>query len=97
MKSAFSDKAIQGRDSLISKKGTQEFFNAKSWRLRSPAGDVYVFKNLSWFVDNNKHLFNPSELLRNSNNYPVAFYMLGKLRPTRDNPIRQWHGWMWAD
>lgn len=90
------EKMAAERDSIHAQKGTQEYKVCKKWCLRSPDGTIYRFKNMSYFVKRYKHLFSPEDLVKKQE-YPRAFYMLGKLRPSRKQSAKSWHGWTWGD
>ena len=45
---------------------------AKEWRLCSPAGDSYIFRNLAKFLRDHRELFTESELASNKTGITLA-------------------------
>ena len=88
---------LAGRD-VPHMKSTPEHYNAREWRLRSPDGAVFVFKNLNHFIRTHKEYFDG--YLEEKNHTPKAAYSLSNLAPWRRSikrPCLSWHGWTWAD
>ncbi len=76
---------------------TEQYPACKTWSLRSPAGEVYKFKNLAFFVAKFSELFTHDERKITASGQPLAQVMLGRLRPSNKHPSRSWHGWTWCD
>lgn len=71
--------------------------HAKEWRLCSPAGELFVFRNMNHFVLSHPELFIPEHLRILSNHNPYAATMLRLLRPGVVKHVESWQGWTWAD
>lgn len=78
------------------KKATQEYPVCREWSLRSPDGEIYRFRNMSYFVAEYVHLFDDYEL-EQIREYPRAYYMLSRLSPSRKYKLKSWHGWTWGE
>ncbi|MHC1762890.1 MAG: hypothetical protein AB9869_01100 [Verrucomicrobiia bacterium] len=79
--------------------------SAKVWRLRSPKGEVFVFKNLRQFVRENPHMFDPIDTeWRTVPGLPLgsiericnAITALSRLNPNRKEVRGVWKGWTWV-
>lgn len=68
---------------------------AKEWRLCSPAGDTYIFRNLAKFLREHSELFTESELASNKTGITLAQSGLRRLRPESKDLRASWHGWTW--
>ena len=81
---------------------TEQHIAAKTWKLRSPGGAVYEFRNLKNFVREHENLFSPGDVIWKEMNGKAnqawcrAFQSLGRLRPTSSKHIAEWAGWTWA-
>jgi len=82
---------------------TDQHIAAKVWRLRSPEGNVYEFRNLKKFVREHEDLFEAEDMIwkeRDGKANPAwcrAFQALGRPRPTCAKHLSEWHGWRWAE
>lgn len=65
--------------------------DAKEWSLRSPEGEVFLFRNLRHFIREHPEFFGASEL-----DFSRAKSGLGKLRPSRKYGLTTWKEWSWA-
>jgi hypothetical protein len=75
---------------------------AKYFSLRSPVNIVYSFKNLTHFVRENPHLFNPDDVIwthKPPQTSPRCNAMCGlaSLSPRKKHPAGSWKGWTWAE
>ena len=70
--------------------------SAKEWRLRSPTGDIYIFRNLALFLRQNPALFEPDDL-RPMRVGCRAQQQLRRLRPEKPACRQAWKGWTWVD
>lgn len=68
---------------------------AKEWRLCSPAGDTYIFRNLAKFIREHSDLFTEAELTANKTGITLAQCGLKRLRPESKDSRATWHGWSW--
>lgn len=68
--------------------------SAKAWRLRSPDGATYIFRNLLKFLRDRPELFSDFE---RGGKPPRACCGLKRIRPDASEPRQQWHGWTWVD
>lgn len=78
------------------------------WRLRSPKGIIYEFKNLNEFVRANPNLFEPEwvrwcarphlgdQAVSKGCLRCIAVDGLQKLHPNKKTPRLSWHGWTWV-
>lgn len=80
---------------------TPQHFLARAWHLRDPAGsNTYAFKNLTLFVRENSHLFDPADTVwKRSPRARVpscrASSGLARLSPRVKHPALSWKGWTW--
>jgi len=72
---------------------------ARFWSLISPSGQVFRFRNLTAFIESNKHLFTPYQLehVRPSKgrSIPRVVAALAMLSPRKKHPCGTMHGWRW--
>lgn len=69
------------------------------WALTGPDAARYRFRNLSLFIREHAHLFDPNDVLpiRADGKGPSrAAGGLAKLRPGRKNRVASWKGWTWT-
>lgn len=81
--------------------------SSKEWRIRSPLGNVYIFKNLRNFLSKNPHLFEKEDVKwkiqkRCKYNKYIEVeicnaFSLAALRPSINSGNRSssWKGWTW--
>jgi len=83
--------------SIVQRAMGEDHFEAKEWRLISPYGDVYRFRNLHHFVRENPDLFNPDDVIwkGRSNRWCRATAGICSIRPNRKKPASEWKGWFW--
>lgn len=83
-------------------RATDQHIAAKEWRVKSPTGAIFEFRNLKKFVRENEQLFDTEDVqwkLQNGKANQAwcrAFQMLARLRPGNSKLIDQWNGWSWA-
>lgn len=80
-------------------RSTTEHICAREWRLRSPDGQVFKFRNLNHFVRTHKEYF--AGYLDERKHTPAAAVRLSRLAPWRQAKLKKrhisWNGWSWAD
>lgn len=79
---------------------TDQHIAAKMWKLVSPTGNVYEFRNLKKFVRDHENLFNPEDVQWKEQSgthqtWCKAFQALSRLRPSCSKPLTEWNGWRW--
>jgi endogenous inhibitor of DNA gyrase (YacG/DUF329 family) len=77
-----------------------ENHKSKVWRLRSPRGVTYEFKNLNHFIRQNPDLFSPEDVEwrpghKGRGKTCRARGGLMGICPRLKNPCGGWKGWMW--
>lgn len=71
------------------------------WKLRSPEGKIYQFRNLAHFIRENEELFDPEDVVwkpvpsRPSVMKCLAYYALASLAPRRKVNYETRKGWRW--
>ena len=77
----------------------QDHHEASEWRLVSPDGELFFFKNLYHFVRENPERFTPEdvEMRGEKLSWCRAVNGLQKLNPKLKHPIPQWKGWSWCE
>jgi hypothetical protein len=71
-------------------------FAAREWSLQGPDGTVYRFRNLSLFIREHRHLFDPEDTRVDRRGCCNVNVYLGKLRPRTDALYwKEWRGWRW--
>ncbi len=84
-------------------RATDQHIAAKEWRVFSPTGMLYQFRNLKKFVREHQELFSAEDVewkLQNGKANQAwcrAFQMLARLRPGNSKLLPEWSGWHWAD
>jgi len=73
-----------------------ENFSAKWWSLRDYNGRVHQFKNLSWWISQNKEMFDPDDV-RPPITKSRAYGGITKIKPSekKTKVIGSWKGWTW--
>jgi len=71
--------------------------HAKEYSLKSPQGEVFQFRNLSYFVRGNLKLFKdfPAYGALGKINVRSVMVELFRLCPWAKNKRDKWHGWTW--
>lgn len=80
---------------------TDQHIAAKMWKLVSPTGNVYEFRNLKKFVRDHENLFSPEDVQWKEQSgthqtWCKAFQALSRLRPSCSKPLTEWNGWRWV-
>ena len=84
-------------------RATDQHIAAKEWRVTSPTGALYQFRNLKKFVREHEDLFDAEDVVWKLQNGKAnqawcrAFQMLARLRPGNSKAINEWSGWRWAE
>lgn len=82
-------KAVESRMLLPHFQPTPNHLSAKYWWVRDPNGQLHKFKNLSYWIKTNPHLFAQDDILKR------AYAGIQSLRPTNRTPVASWKGWTW--
>jgi hypothetical protein len=80
---------------------TDQHIAAKMWKIISPTGQMFEFRNLKKFVRDNEQLFDAEDVVwkEQSGSHQTwckAFQALSRLRPSCSKPLSEWNGWRWA-
>jgi hypothetical protein len=78
--------------------------SAMIWQVRSPRGKTYIFKNLSYFLDKNRELFDEEDVIMDKGFTRCKAYAgINSIKPYKKNgsPVRrkvnsQWKCWQWV-
>lgn len=69
--------------------------NSRCWSLRSPNGKTYQFRNLGFWVRENKQLFDQDEMRITASGKLLIECALQELSPRRKRCRETAHGWRW--
>ncbi|MCL2104352.1 MAG: 2-amino-4-hydroxy-6-hydroxymethyldihydropteridine diphosphokinase [Kiritimatiellaeota bacterium] len=71
--------------------------NAKDYSLTRPPGEVFIFRNMSYFTDNYWDVILNTSRSQMTNGKAKARWKLEMILPWRANVIHTWNEWKWYD
>jgi len=69
--------------------------NAKTYSFKSPSGEVFICRNLKYFIDHNVELFRKSPDPEKPFNFKTTRETLASLAPWQNTRRIVWKGWTW--